>query len=244
MQIDIRHNIDVVVKRLQSNRTDQIPFATSVALNKSVEIAKTKLVAYAARVFDRPTPYTLNAFQTKWSTKRNLVASIKIKDETYKGTPADRYLRPQIEGGGRNLKRFERALQAAGILPAGMYVVPASAAPLDAYGNVPAQFYIRVLADLRAFGEQGYRANRKGGRRKGRAANNAFFVPPRHGGSHLKPAIYWRLQNRFVVPVFAFTRAPNYPKRFAFYEFTRNVAVAAFDEQFRLAWQQALKTAR
>ena len=150
----------------------------------------------------------------------------------------------QLAGGGRNLKRFEKALQSVGILPAGMYVVPATAAPLDAYGNVPAQFYIRVLSDLRAFGEQGYRANRKFGRRKGRSTTNAFFVPPKHGGSHLKPAIYWRLSGRMVVPVFAFTRAPTYQKRFAFYELGRNVAVAAFEAEFAKAWKEAPATAR
>ena len=135
MQIDIRHNIDVVVKQFKTNRTDQIPFATALALTRSVQIARDKLSERTGQVFDRPTPYTRNAFYVRPATKRNLVSSVGIKDEAYKGTPADRYLRPQIEGIDRNLKRSERALQAKGLMPTNRFAVPAAGAEIDEFAK-------------------------------------------------------------------------------------------------------------
>ena len=241
MQIDIRHNIDVIVARLNSNRRDQIPFATAKALTKSVQIARDELAVMTTKVFDRPTPYTQNAFYVRPATKAKLVASVGIKDEAPKGTPADRYLRPQIEGGGRNLKRMERALQSKGLMPGGSYAIPGAQAPLDAYGNVPAAFIVRVLSDLQAFGEQGYTANRKG-KRRGAKRTNYFFVPRK--GSQLKPGIYWHLPGRMLGIVFRFVSQVAYRKRFDFYGEGKRIAIAAFDEQFAKAFKEAVATAR
>jgi hypothetical protein len=242
MRIDIRQNVDAIIGKLKTNQAEQIPFATALALTKAAQIARDKLSEMTTTVFDRPTPYTRNAFYVRPATKKNLVASVGIKDFAPKGTPAAKYLRSQIEGGdGRNTKRMERALQSKGLMPQGSYAVPGAQAPLDAYGNVPASFIVRMLSDLQAFGEQGYSANRKGDRR-GAKRSNYFFVPRR--GSSLKPGIYWHMPGGMLGVVFRFVSQVAYRKRFDFYEAGRKIAVDAFDEQFRLAWLKALATAR
>ena len=249
---DVRTNFPDLLRAIDKTRIDQLPQAMSWALNATADKVKVALVEEMGRVFDRPTPYTLNAMYVRWSTKRRLVASVSLKDNgagdtaapgtVNKGTAAAAYLKPEIEGGARNLKRMERALQAAGLLPVGMFAVPAKEAPLDAYGNVPSQFIIRMLSDLRAFTTAGYRANRKAGRRKGNRATNAFFVPP--AGSHLKPGIYWRMPGRMLVPVFIFTRAPTYRARFDFKGISEKVAREEYPRQFPDAWRRALATDR
>jgi hypothetical protein len=174
-------------------------------------------------VFDRPTPYTLNSLfiDPAAARKGRLEAHVYFKDFAPKGTAAGEYLQPEIEGGARTLKRMEFQLRTAGLLPAGQFVVPAREAPLDGYGNVPSSFIVRMLSDLRAFGQSGYRANRKEGRRTGRRAGNAFFVVPDPGNpglnGHLPPGIWWRMPNRMLAMVFVFTASPAYRKRFDFW---------------------------
>ncbi|RKP46673.1 hypothetical protein D7S86_24600 [Pararobbsia silviterrae] len=126
----------------------QMPYAISVALNRvgrAVIAAEQKTMN---DVFDRPTPYTLNALRLKAATKTNLVAQVAYKDDAYKGTPATKYLSPQVDGGARSVKRIESLLRARGLLPSDMYTVPGSAAVLDQYGNFSRGQYSQILAQL------------------------------------------------------------------------------------------------
>lgn len=262
--LDVSTNIDDFLKDVDAARLDQVPYAMSLAMNWSIEEAKVEVQQEMQRVFDRPTDFTLNSPDTHWSTKRELVATLTIKDwgtpgssptpagsiqpgKTNKGTPAAAYLEPQIEGGTRRHKAMERALFRVGVLPQGWFAVPAREVPLDAYGNVPHGFVIRMLSDLRAFQEDGsgYRANRKAGRRKGARAANAFFAvrPGSNFNRHLKPGIYWRL-NKMLICVFVFVSKVNYQKRLDFQGVAERAAVAAFQRHWPNAWAQALATDR
>ncbi|WP_246797466.1 hypothetical protein [Burkholderia perseverans] len=66
----------------------QLPFAASVALNKTANVAKQALADEMCDVFDRPTPYTLRSLRVRRATKRQLVARVGFIDESFKGTPA------------------------------------------------------------------------------------------------------------------------------------------------------------
>jgi len=107
-------------------------------------------------------------------------------------------------------------------MPVGMFAVPGRQAPLDGHGNVPGPFIVRMLSDLQAFGEQGYRANRKG-KRRGARKTNYFFVPRK--GSQLKPGVYWHMPGGLLGVVFVFVSGTSYRKRFDFY----GVAGRAYD---------------
>lgn len=165
-------------------------------------------------VFDRPTRWALQGVQISKATLDRPVFTIWINETPNKGIPGVKFLTPQIEGGSRNVKRFERALQTKGLMPAGWFAVPGRQAPLDAHGNVPASFIVRMLSDLQAFGEQGHRANRKGERR-GARKTNYFFVPRK--GSHLKPGVYWHMPGGLLGVVFIFVSRVSYEKRYDFY---------------------------
>jgi hypothetical protein len=78
------------------------------------------------RSLDRPMPYTLNSLYLQRATPANQQARVWFKDFAPKGTPAGKYLMPQVHGGERSDKRFERSLQRAGYLQRGKQLVPAS----------------------------------------------------------------------------------------------------------------------
>lgn len=242
--LSAEHNIAELTKDLQLWR-GQIPFAASLALNNTGRAAKADLVQEMPRVFDRPTPYTLNSVYMKASTKTELRVIIGLKDDTFKGTPASRYVGPEIFGGGRSLKRFERALLARRLLPVGMMAVPGAAAKLDAYGNINRGQIVQILSALRAFGEQGYSANRTA-RGYGTKGPHAEYFVGRPGRGKAPLGVWQRVgfaMGSAVRPVLIFVRANQYRARFDFF----GVGQRAFDREFRgqfvLAMNYAIATA-
>lgn len=225
-----------------------IPRSTVIALTRTAQVAKQTLTDELPKAFDRPTAWTMNSLFVRPATMSNPVAEVLVKDFAPKGTPAVKYLAPGIYGGGRRQKRFERALHAAGILPSGMVAVPGAGAPKDMYGNVPAPFITRMLSQLRAYGEQGYKANEtdKGkARRLARDRRKGDWLVLREKRGKLLPGIYQRFhfgQGNTLRPIFIFTNAqPNYAKRYDFFGVTHQVIEREFANQFVKAWGEAVQ---
>lgn len=219
-------DVDNLIRRLDHDQK-QIAFATARALTKTAEHVKAEEYKEMRRVFDRPTNYTLNSLFIKPATKARLEAKVWVKDDVFKGTPAVKYILPHVDASPRRVKRFERALMSAGMMPNGYYAVPGAAAPLDAYGNIPSKFIVQLLSYLQAFGEQGYRANatdmgrqrfnKAQGKRVGGAAVS-YFVINKQG--HLPLGIYMRVKSSFggaIKPVIIFVKNAHYK---AIYNFT------------------------
>ncbi|MBK8706683.1 MAG: hypothetical protein IPN33_25955 [Saprospiraceae bacterium] len=81
------------------------------------------------RVFDRPTPFTINnSLYIKPSTRDDLQAEVWLKGdgmyESSKATPAVKYLSPEIFGGPRQARSSELDLRRAGYLESDMFTVP------------------------------------------------------------------------------------------------------------------------
>ncbi|MGS1109127.1 hypothetical protein ACVCNH_22925 [Achromobacter anxifer] len=241
----------------------QLPYATALALNRVGQHVLDALAQVTAEVFDRPTPYTMRALRLVRATKDNLVATVDYRDAAGKGISADKYLPPQVLGGGRRLKRSERALARVG-LPTGAFTVPAAAAEMDAYGNMSRGQVVRLLSYLQAFGEQGYRANstprsrartaKVGRSPEGyRRINGVQYFVSRGKGSmsgnreqHL-PAGVWRKTGTHgadVKPVLLAVAQPTYTQRFPFYETAEAVYGERYDAEFSTALDLTLSTAR
>jgi len=241
----------------------QLPYATSLALNRTGQLILEALVRTTSESFDRPTPYTLRALRLRRATKENLVAVVDYRDGAGKGISADKYLPPNVLGGGRGLKRSERALARVG-LPAQAYTVPAAGAELDAYGNMSRGQIVRLLSYLQAFGEQGYRANSTE-RSRARAAKIGrsqqgykringvqYFVSRGKGtmaGNRRQPlaAGVWRKTGTHgvdVQPVLLAIERPEYTRRFPFYETAEAVYTERYDAEFSTALDLALATAK
>ena len=260
--------MEIIVKldisELQSNIRDiekrHIPFAMAKALTKTAQQVQSEEVKVMRSTLDRPTTYTMKSLYVKPATKKNLTSMVYFKDKSSagKGNPAANWMLPQITGGKRNLKRFESALRRIGVLPLGMYIAPGEACPLDAYGNIPGSFIVQILSYLRAFGEQGYRANitdkRKASLKRGskRAQGYAYFVSKGKGEwygrqQHLPPGIYKRIgfaAGSAIKPVMMFVKEPSYSKRFPFFETAKRVIDRNLKTNFNEAMSEAIRTAK
>lgn len=237
--ISITSNAGIVAAQWREETDRKIKRATVLALTRTAVHVKSAVRAEMPKVFDRPTPWTLNSLFVAPARFNQAVPESKvwIRDDTGgKGTPATKYLLPEIEGGRRGNKRSEVELQRAGFMRADQQTVPGSGATLDAYGNVSRGLIVRLLSYFGLFGEQGYRANmtdrrrRKLGRR-GRTAegfvtiNGVEYFISRGPGlwygrvQHLPAGIWARrgIHGSIVQPVLLFVRRATYKPKLDFF---------------------------
>lgn len=147
MKINI--NTDQLAKSLaalqalpeRANRT------LSTALTRSAQAVRAEQVREMRDVFDRPTPFTLNAVYVRGSQASTLQAEVGIKNDGPRA--AAKWLRWNIFGGSRTLKAFERALVAGGAMRPTDRAVPARFAKLDGFGNIPGSVIVQILSQLR-----------------------------------------------------------------------------------------------
>jgi len=95
----VRFSVDLDISgavRLTSAISKQVPFAMAKALTQTAIQAQTDIVHAMARVFDRPTPYTLNSTYVIPATKDRLEAFVRLKDESAKGLPAVKWLHAEV----------------------------------------------------------------------------------------------------------------------------------------------------
>lgn len=226
----------------------QAEYAAAVALTKTAKEIRNELKEEMRRVFDRPTSYTLNSLYVKPATKRNLEAFVWLKDATGKGTPADRYLKPQIFGGDRSLKSMEKALQASGKMKRGTFAVPAAGAQLDAFGNVKRSQIVQILSQLQVQRGGGYdarRSNSAASKRSVRRQGVTYFLLASRWGK-LKPGIYLKrtfAHGSAVRPVFLFVDSVKFRPIFDFFGVADKVARERFPSIFNAELKTAIETA-
>lgn len=142
--ISIRTNAEAVRRKVKGIR-DQTPFALSQTLNDMAFEGKQDQDKQLRRRLHAPTRFTLRSIGVTKSTKRKLVATVKVKSNQRQ----DKLLGHLFEGGRRIGKRIEGKLIAAGIMPRGHFIVPTEATPTNAAGNIRRSFFKKVLGGLR-----------------------------------------------------------------------------------------------
>lgn len=216
-----------------------VPFAASLALNKTAQRVKADLRGEMERIFDRPTAFTLNALQMKPSTKTDLKAEIGLKTSPDWG---QHYLRPQVYGGARRHTRFEGALRHAGILPADKWAVPAKGFPLDSAGNLSRGIRMQILSALGA--QRDVYANRSERSRKRRMAMAKkppdWFIVSRNG----KAEGIGRKQRDSLRLAIAFVSKPHYKPIFRFHEIGQRSADANISRSLSDAIEYVLRTSK
>ena len=232
----VKSNVRDLALRLGVEARD-IPKRTATALTRTALEVRKDLRAEMLRVFDRPTPFTLNSLFVKPATMQDLSAVVWLKERSLFG--GQHYLEPQIFGGARPIKPFEERLRRIGALPDGMFAVPGEGARLDRYGNMSRGQLVQILSQLRAFTEAGFDAHPTASRRSKRNIRKAgtFFVG-RPGGGKLPLGIWQRIAGQ-LKPVLIFVRGPRYQGRFKFYEVAERVARREFPLQFERAAAEA-----
>ena len=229
----------------------QIPFATAVALTRTAQRVKHAEEREMKDVFERPTPYTLQSVFMKPATKASQEAVVWLKDFAGKGTPASKFLLPQIKGGSRRPKRFEKALQAVGAMPPDHRAVPGEGAKVDAFGNMDRGQIVQILSFFKAFPEMGYKANMSDKRRKqmarGTKSRQGFSYFVGRPGDRLPLGIWQRVsfaRGSAIKPVLIFVPSVTYNAAFDFVYVGKTVFNRHFHEEFRRALDQAIRTAR
>lgn len=131
MRFDLRDNIAEVERGLSNFAREQVPFATSRALNAVALAVRDAEDRQLRDKLDRPTPFTLRGLGVLRSSKRALAAAVFMKDRQAE------YLALQETGGTRRPKR--RAIA----VPAKLRV--------NSYGNIPRGGIKRALAAANTF---------------------------------------------------------------------------------------------
>lgn len=233
-------NFDGAVRRL-TRLGKAVPGAVVTAINKTGFAVLDALTAEMPRSFDRPTPYTLRSLYVQKATASHLAATIRPKGDGYegKGTPAAKYLGPEIFGGARNVKRSERALRIMGVLPVGMITVPGSGATFDAFGNQSVGEIRQILSFFKsAEMTMGYTANMTDKTRarlargtKKRGFGYSYFVVKTRR-RNLAPGIYRKMNfvsGHAIKPVLMFVDKASYSRRYRWHEVGNLVARQMFD---------------
>ncbi len=244
MKFDIQEDIARGLKHLATLNPDQIPKIVSHAINKTLVTVRAKERQEIERVFDRPTRWTLNAFFTVPAKPTYAVAEIRLKDKAAKSVPAAAYLAPEVYGGERALKGFERMLQRNGVMPAGTYAMPTKDCPLDAYGNIPRSYIVQLVSYLQAFGEQGYTANRnaKGGRPTKKRFYSVSGLNDRDKRG-LPLGIYERRGGESSMVIAFVSSTPSYTQRFDFFGIAEQTVKRFLEKDVRETAEEAVRKA-
>lgn len=248
----VQGDISQIEQHLSALARDQVPFATVLALTRTAKFVQAKIREEIPRAFDRPTPFTINSTYVQPATKQRRYAMVYIK-EAEKGRVAPiRFLQPQIYGGPRGRKSFEKRLVEAGKMPPNSFAVSAQGADLDKYGNIRGGQITKILSDLQAQfdttqnSSPASRAKRLRSRRK-RASFYFSTWPPSPKTQHLKPGVYLRTLFGFgssIKPVLIFVRRTSYRRRLRYFEIADQTARIRFPYEFAIAMRQAIATAR
>lgn len=215
------------------------------AMNQTAFQVRQDLHAEIGRVFHNPVALTRNAVIVKPATSDRLEAFVRLRDSVGKGTAPAKYLAPQIHGGSRPLKRFERALGHIGRsgIAAGRYAMPGKGARLNSYGNISQGQITQILSGLgvNPDGQQNTPASRRGrgGLRIKKGGPRSYFIG-QPGGKAL--GVWQRTGQRQVKPALIFVRkAPRYAKRFNFYAVALRTAKRTFQINFNRAMSAAAR---
>jgi len=244
--IAVVRGLDKVHRRFQSLEKRQMPYATMLAINETLNHVRDDIRGEMERVFDRPTKFTIKGVLVKYATKRNLYGETFLRDQAYKGTPPVKYLRPGVKGGERNVKRFEEALIRNGIMERGWYAMPGKGVRLNRYGNMSRGLFVKILSDIRAL--EG--VPRLRGKIASKRLLNKYFAikpldyPSGRSGKNLKPGVYKRMA-KGVKPVLIFTKKkPQYKKRLEYHKVAKATIRKRYAPAFRKGMKRAMATAR
>lgn len=218
MRVDVSSNILEAISWVDRFGSDQIPFAVAAALTDTVRVVSQAETAAIKTAFDSPTPFTQRAVGMTPATKADLKAVVFLKDAQAQ------YLFNEIEGGKRDVKRFEQRFGAIG---GAAVVMPGKGAKLNQYGNISKAQILRIAQDLNSGG-----------------TTQRFFkgVPK---GTDMPPGIYARVnKNTSIVPLMVFAAQATYKKRFEFSEIAERKVNEIFEQKLLARWEQALRTAR
>ena len=238
--INVRDNAAELSRHLSATAREQVPFATALALTRTAKALERSTQMELGQVFNNPTPFVARGTFSTSANKRELTATVGMRDRTGAGRAGPAmYVKESFSGGARDLKPFERALKKLGALPEGYKAVPGYDLKTDRYGSPDRKKLTEIIGAL----SSGFSIY--SGRGKRTALVGYFVVMPGAGGraAHFKyPGIFRRLQRgdgRAVQCMFVFQTTASYDKRIELPALARAVVTRDFGIFLRGALAQA-----
>ena len=206
--------------RFAASLADQLPFATSLALNQTARDTQLALRDATSASFANPVAFTRNAFRYSKSSKAHLVA------EVYP-SPDRPYFDPQVFGGPRRWKDYEGFIRglASGRgqgLPPGK-LVPTRAA-MNAAGNPKRSLFGEIESRLST-------------------TDHGGFMIGRPRGGDRTPGVYRRSRGR-LVPFFLVIDEPQYRPLFPMDRVGQQTIARVFPSHLQKAVDRALASTR
>lgn len=249
--MEVVFDVNPLIKRLDAVKAVQVPFATSLAINRVAKIAREELRSEMRAKFDNPVPFTLNSVYIKSSTKTNLYAEVGLKEFAPKGNPASKYLLPQITGGPAYATRFQKSLRYKGLMAPNEYAIPTQSdmLKLNQYGNIRPSQYTEILYDLAAFRDSSafaYKKNASKRRSKTRYVARTTAAYNSGGPRNFYPGIYavGPKVPREDQALFWFTRTPQNQAKFPLLDIAGGAVRKSWSKEFGRALAEAIATAR
>ena len=214
-----------------------VPLIVAKALTFTAQKAQAAIVQAMSSVFQGgATRYTLSSTRIQPASVDMLQARVAVKDRTATaGNVPENYLAPEVFGGPRKEKRYERALRYAGLLRGGERAVPGAAADLDAFGNFSVT---RIRTLLQQAGAITRSAQGQARLRRARGRKQASLLIGKPAGGN-RPAGIWQREGstragaRRLRPLLVFvTKAPMFSARFDFSGIAEATARAEFQPTF------------
>lgn len=195
-------------------RAKSMDVAALKALNRTAFDVRDAEYEGMRQGFDKPTPRTLRSLFVKTAKPQNLEAIVQVSP-SFSGTPPERYLNPQVYGGPRRMKSFEKKI--------GAMVAPVNA-PLDQYGNVRGSYFVKILSQLSLMSDAAQNATNSTRSKRKRKAESFFIA-----GN----AILSRKGNADpVVQLVMLKRPPQYSTRLPFEKISQETFNKVFNEKF------------
>jgi len=197
---------------------NQLPYATSVAINNVAFNMRKDLGQQTTKSFVNPTKYTQSAFRYTKSTKTNLVAEVFAD-------PTRRFFPTQIQGGDRRAKPYEGFLRGLGngAIPSSGRLVPTSLV-LNAAGNPKKNIFGTIASKLSTTDQGG-----------------VFIGTPKGGGRG--PGVYRRSRGKLFA-YFLHVDSTRYEARFPMERVGMATAKRLFPTELNKALERAINSAR
>lgn len=243
VSVAVTVDADAILAQVGDMAARQVPFALARSLTDTAMQARDALKDHTRAVFDRPKPWTVNAFRVVAATKTAMASSVAQKDVN----ASREYLGREMVGGVRGAQAWETMIKASlPGAPGGMsrlgerYAMPARGAKLDRHGNWSRGQMNRVLAYLKAHSSDASASSPVPGKKRNKSGRrgNAYFLAK---SGRLPRGIYLRKgKDRDILPILIFTSdRPDYSQRFRPAEVARRIA----DERFEINLQHRLADA-
>jgi len=215
LKVDISSNIDAIAKKLVNQYPEHVRFATSKAINSTLDRTKKVLDRKLITQLKSPTPFTKKALYVWYSNKRTLKGEIGVKRIQAE------YLKYQIKGGTR--------------LPKGRKEAVPAEIRLNKYGNIPGRHAGAIRKLLEKPGV--FQATIKGvsgiWQRGNRTRAGRFSVARRRRGNDIRLLVYY-------APYVQYDKKP-----FTFYETgektIRRYLIREFNQAIRRAAKPGIK---